>query len=326
MVLLIGCTSNETPSNNKILNHTSPKLSISNVLPTASSNTYCNPSLDSDILYGIGYDLFNKEKYTDAKNCLIMAAPQHDRAFCYLAIIAQYDEKSTKDQRNTEAFNYIAYSASKNDWCAEYGMYENYKYGIRGAKQDKTLALSWLERSAKHGYPEAQELIKTYHYKQGNLPLSYAWSKILGLDTNNLEKETHKNMTKSQINESKKLYEELKKIVTPKEILKNEALMENIAFLSASIHLNHPETFKNVSSAERYSFIKKAITESQNKSKLKTTGEIESYVVVARHAQKRQPGADILANPEIIKILKNSELTTSQKIESSLIIANTIYK
>jgi hypothetical protein len=133
-------------------------------------------------------------------------------------------------------------------------------------------------------------------------------------------------MTKSQINESEKLYKELKKIVTPKEILKNEALMENIAFLSASIHLNHPKTFKNVSPAERHSFIKKAITVAQNKSNLKTRGEIESFIVVTRHAQKRLSGADILENPEIIKILKNSELTTSQKFENSLIIADKTYK
>ncbi|WP_223505944.1 hypothetical protein [Pseudomonas sp. GL-RE-29] len=298
------------------------ELDLKKLRPTPKPNNYCNPNLDSDILFGIGYELFSQDNYPEAKSCFTMAAPNYDRAFCYLAIIAQHDDEPDEIKRNTEALNYTRYAASKNDWCAEYRMYENYKYGVNGLNPDKGFALYWLKRSAMHGYPEAQQLLKIYHFKQGELPLSYAWSKIIGQQADEPIERAFKNMTNDQIIEGKKHLEKLSKSVTSKQTLKDEALKENIAFLSAGIHLDYPETFKDATYEERYEYIKKTVNEVAKKSKLKSKSDIFSFIVIARHAQKTQKKEDILNNKTIMNILENREFTTSEKIEKSLSILN----
>lgn len=62
----------------------------------------------------------------------------------------------------------MAYSASKNDSCAAYGMYQTYLYGQRGQERDETLALRWLERSAKLGDPEAQRTLAFRYEEKGD--------------------------------------------------------------------------------------------------------------------------------------------------------------
>lgn len=69
---LVGCG---TPSPDEALNATLPKLSLKELLPQAVANEYCNLYMDSDLLYGIGYQLYNDEKPEQARSCLIMAAP-----------------------------------------------------------------------------------------------------------------------------------------------------------------------------------------------------------------------------------------------------------
>ena len=59
-VLLAACAST-TPENTapKIpeLNDTLPKLTLDSVLPKVSTNEYCNPAMEADLLFGIGYKL-----------------------------------------------------------------------------------------------------------------------------------------------------------------------------------------------------------------------------------------------------------------------------
>ncbi|MGJ7518678.1 hypothetical protein ACSFE6_30590 [Pseudomonas baetica] len=319
---LFSFTLNLTHADDTNSSKPASKNEVKKILPTPALSQYCNPNLDSDILFGIGYKLFTQDNYPEAKSCFIQAAPNYDRAFCYLAMIAQHGDEPNEIKRNTETLNYTRLAASKNDWCAEYKMYEYYKYGINGLQPDKGFALYWLKRSATHGYPEAQKLLKTYYFKQGELPLSYAWSRIIGQEADETIESDFKSMTGDEINEGKKHLKTLSKSVTSKQTLKNEALKENIAFLSAEIHINHPETFKETTYSERYEYIKKTVDEVTKKSKLKSKNDIFSFIVVARHALKSKNEENIINNKEVMDILENREFTTSEKIEKSLSIIN----
>ena len=98
-----------------------------------------------DLLFGIGYKLNEIEDYKNAKGCFAMAAPDYTRAFCYLSTTTDQETDKPKAERDRESFNYIAYSASQNDWCAEYGMYATYWFGDKDIPKDRDLALRWLE-------------------------------------------------------------------------------------------------------------------------------------------------------------------------------------
>lgn len=324
--LLIGCA---TPPADKdqSLNDTLPKLTLQDVLPAPVANEYCNATMDSDILYGIGSRLFNNDELQEAKSCFIMAAPKHDRAFCFLATITEQDKSKTEAQRNTEAFNYIAYSAAKNDWCAAFGMYQSYSYPSRGAQQDKALALRWLERSARHGSPDSQHMLMSLYENEGKLVDSYAWSKIKSTeddtsDTDDLKKE----MTPEQIAQGEALYAELRKTVTTQKAMYDEAREEDIGLYSAHIHLDFPDTFKGMPSAERYNFVKQSIATVLAYPGMETRGQVLSYIIIARQAQLKNPTIDILQNAQIVAILKDDNLTMGQTIDQATSILNTAYK
>lgn len=69
--LLVGCGA----SPDETLNATLPKLSLRELLPQAVANEYCNLYMDSDLLYGIGYQLYNDEKARASPQL-----PDHGRA------------------------------------------------------------------------------------------------------------------------------------------------------------------------------------------------------------------------------------------------------
>jgi hypothetical protein len=320
--LLAGCAS-QAPS----LNDTLPKLTLQSVLPTVTANAHCNAQIDSDIVYGIGYQLYEEGEFKDAKTCMVMAAPKHTRAFCYLSMIARYDETLTVDQRNSEAFNYMAYAALQNDWCAEYGMYESYKYGRVGAKQDTALATRWLERSSLHGYAESQQILIEQYTQQDNLSAAYAWTRIMAKAEDATSGDDLKaKMTAAQIAEGDKLYSELLTQVTSKKTLRDEAREEDVGRYSADIYQHYPDTFKGLSSAERYDYVKQTMLTAIEQPFTKSRGDVMSYIVINRAALLKKPDANIANDQRIVSLMEDEDLSVDETIESGLLVVSKFYK
>ena len=322
LTVLAGCASKETS-----LNDTLPLLTLQDVLPTVTANEHCNAQMDSDILYGIGFQMYENREFKDAKTCMVMAAPKQTRAFCYLSMVARHDEALTADQRNTHAFNYMAYAAMHNDWCAEYGMYESYKYGTLGAKQDAALALRWLERSSLHGYDASQQILIEQYEEQGNLSAAYAWTRIMAKADDTTAGDDFKNrMNAAQIAEGDKLYSELVNQVTSKKALYDEAREEDVGRYSADIYLNYPDTFKGMSSAERYDYVKQTMFKAIEQPFTKNRGDVMSYIVIDRAAKLKKSYADISKDQRIIALMEDRELTVGETIESGLLVVNRFYQ
>lgn len=325
LTLLAGCsagTSDKAPA----LNDTLPKQTLQSVLPAVADNEHCNAQMDTDIAYGIGFGLFNDQEFDAAKNCLVMAAPKHTRAFCYLSVIAGQEESKTPEQQSTESFNYMAYSATQNDRCAEYGLYREYFYGTFAAKQDKALGLRWLERSAMHGYPDAQSTLVAHYEEQGNLAAAYAWTRIMATadDTTAVEALKAK-MTAEQLADGEKRYTELNPQVTSKKAMFDEAREEDVARYSAEIYQAYPDTFKGVPAAERHAFVKQSMLTAIAQPFTKNRGDVRSYIVIARHAQMKNPAADILQNPAITDLIKDTELSVDETIQQALVVVDKTY-
>lgn len=299
--LLTGCS---TTPDEPDLNSTLPTLSLQTLLPTAAPNDYCNSTMDSDILYGTGQFLYDAKIYALAESCLIMAAPKHKRALCYLSSMAEQDQSKPESERNTKAFNYMAYSASNNDSCAAYGMYQTYLYGQRGQERDETLALRWLERSAKLGDPEAQRTLAFRYEEKGDLAASYAWTKIFNnnADTTDFLKSL---MPPKQISAGEKLYSTLEKTVTSKKSVLEQGLKNEAMIFSADIYRAAPSTFNGVNTEERQNFVKTTIATAREHAKLKSRGSVVNYIIVAWHAKQKLPATKILDNEEVVKKLNN---------------------
>ncbi|WP_238399351.1 sel1 repeat family protein [Pseudomonas chlororaphis] len=329
-VLLAACaTTAPEKTEPKIpeLNDTLPKLSLQTLLPNVADNEYCNSRMDSDILYGIGLSLFNNDDQPAAKSCLVMAAPKHNRAFCYLSMIAEQETDKSPEQRDRESFNYMAYSASQNDWCAEYGLYQVYLSGSNAVPVDKPLALRWLERSAMHGYPVTQQILAEQYEEQGDLASSYAWLKIIDnkKDTHELD-ELKAKLTPEQLAAGEQRYNELRTQVSSKETLYAEAREEDVARYSADIHLAYPDTFKGMASAERYDFVKRTMFKGIELPYIHNRDQVTSYIVVARRAQLKKPGADVLQNKQIVSVLSDEELSVDDAVKKAQAILNKAYK
>jgi len=321
LTLLAGCATKE-PS----LNDTLPKLTLQNVLPVVAANEHCNAQMDSDILYGVGYQLYENGEYKDAKTCMVMAAPKHTRAFCYLSMTTRYDSTLSADQRNTEAFNYMAYAAMQNDWCAEYGMYESYKFGTVGAKKDVALATRWLERSSLHGYAESQQILIEQYEEQGNLSAAYAWTRIMANAEDTAAGDDLKaKMNAAQIAEGDKLYSELLTQVTSKKALIEEAREEDVGRYSADIYQNYPDTFKGMSSVERYDYVKQTMLTAIKQPFTKSRGDVMSYIVINRAAQLKLPDANIANDKRIVSLMEDQELSVDETIESGLRVVSKFY-
>ncbi|MFJ2686261.1 sel1 repeat family protein [Pseudomonas sp. NPDC087342] len=329
VALLAGCSasSEQTTSKEPSLNDTLPKLTLQSVLPSPSSNEQCNAQMDSDILFGLGFQLYGDQEWDTAKSCLELAAPKHPRAFCYLSMIAGQDESKNPDQRNSDSFNYMAYSAMQNDWCAEFGLYQAYQYGSSGATQDHALASRWLERSSVHGYPEAQkELIEQYE-EQGNLVAAYAWTKIMAKDDDSTAADALKTkMTAAQIADGEKRYTELAGQVTSKKAMFAEAREEDVGRYSAEIYQDYPDTFKGLSSAERYDYVKQSMYKAMDLPFTKSRGHVLSYIVINRAALLKKPDANIANDQRIVSLMEDKELSVAETIEHGLLVVNKFYR
>lgn len=312
---LVGCG---TPSPDEALNATLPKLSLKELLPQAVANEYCNLYMDSDLLYGIGYQLYNDEKPEQARSCLIMAAPTHDRALCYLASIAEQDTSKDSAQRDREAFSYMAYSAVRNDSCAEFGMFQSFAYGMRGQTPDTDLGLRWLERSARHGDPDAQQTLIRMHTNKDNLPVAYSWARVLE-DTAQIDS-LKQRMNPQQLSEGEKGYEQLSKNVISKDEVRKEAREENTSVYSANIHMQFPDTFKGLSPKDRHAFMENALATVSAHPEFSTHNQLYAYVIISRQAQLHSTNADVLQNPQVMALLSDKELDVSEAVNKAEVI------
>ena len=329
-VLLAACAS--TPAQNTEpkrpeLNDTLPKLTLDSVLPKVSANEYCNPAMDADVLYGAGYKLNEIEDYANAKSCFAMAAPHYTRAFCYLSTTTDQETDKPKAERDRESFNYIAYSASQNDWCAEYGMYATYWFGDKDIPKDRDLALRWLERSALHGNPEPQQSLADAAEESGDLVRAYAWLKIIDNteDTSQLDALKAK-MSPEQLAEGEQRFNELNARVTSKQVMYDEAREEEVSVFSAEILLDAPDTFKGVPIAERRAFVKQALVKARESGKFTKRGAVTQYIIVSRLAQQRYPRADILNNQKLLAVINNIDVSVGTTVKKSLAIMQKTYK
>lgn len=311
--LILGCTS--TPQQQEAtaeINATLPELTLKSVLPPAEENAYCKRQMDSDILYGVGMELFNNDDTANAKSCLIFAAPEHNRAFCYLSLIADRDQGKTQAERDQESFNYMAYAASQNDWCAEYGMWRIYQIGSKGVERDPERAKHWLERSALHGYGESQSALAYRYEADDDFVASLAWSRIVGDEDAEQQELLRQRMDAKQLAASEELYESLKQRVTRKEAMYAQAREEDIGRYSASIHLNEPEALQGMETEQRRAFIRQAMLTALDLPYIETRGQVTLYMVLSRRAQMLKPGTDILQNPKLVALLQNTELSFDQ--------------
>lgn len=315
-----GCATQEVP-----LNDTLPKLTAQALLPAVTANEYCNAQMDSDILFGTGLLMYEHGSSETAQTCLVMAAPKHPRAFCYLSTIEMQSGDLSKNK--DRVFNYTAYAAKQNDWCAEYGMYDMYRSGTLGAKKDTALATRWLLRSSQHGYPDAQKhLIKQYE-AQGNLAEAYAWSKFL-TDTEDTAIGTTliTRMTPEQVAEADKRYNELVPQVASKAALAAEERAEDVARYSAQIYQDYPDTFKGLTSAERYAYMSQSIGDAMDLPFIRNRDHVLIYIVINRAAQLKKADANIANDQRIIALIEDKRLTVDETIESGLLEVSKLYK
>ncbi|ROL64159.1 hypothetical protein BK634_28765 [Pseudomonas chlororaphis] len=309
------------------LNDTLPKLTLQSVLPQVAANEHCNPAMDSDLLYGTGFNLYELEDYKNAKSCFAMAAPHYTRAFCYLSTTTDQEQDKPKAQRDNESFNYIAYAASQNDWCAEYGMYATYWFGDKGFTKDPALATRWLERSAMHGNPEPQQRLADDAEEAGDLVKAYAWLKVIDdtEDTSQLDALKAK-MSPEQLAEGEQRFNELNARVTSKQVMYDEAREEEVSVFSAEILLDAPDTFKGVPMAERRAFVKQALVKARESGQFTKRGAVTQYIIVSRLAQQRYPRAEILNNKKLLAVINNIDVSVDTTVKKSLAIMQKTYK
>lgn len=309
--LILGCA--VTPEQNEAdLNATLPAMTLESVLPSAEENAYCKRHMDSDILYGVGTTLFNDNDVANAKSCLIFAAPEHNRAFCYLSLIADRDQQKSQADRDQESFSYMAYAASQNDWCAEYGMWRVYQIGSKGVERDPELAKRWLERSALHGYNESQSALVYRYEADGDLVSSLAWSRILGDEQADQQDQLRQKMDAKQLAANDKLYERLTKQVTSKETMYAEAREEDIGRYSATIHLAVPQALDGMSTEQRREFIRETLAIALENDQIESREQVALYMMMTRSARLKGVTTDVLANEQLLAILHNDELTLAE--------------
>lgn len=322
-ILITGCAGKNKDFWDEDLNNTLPKITLQEILPTPEPSKYCKPEMEGYLLYGFGLNFFNEQKLAEAKSCLIMAAPQNNRAFCFLADMIKNEKTITNIEKNKTVSNYISYSAAQKDWCAEYNMYQHYNWGVWGAQKDKALSIRWLRRSALQGYPHAQSTLLSHYRSENDLPSVYAWSKVIGdSDTPSLTRELTA-MTPEQKAKGDLLYVMLKKNVHSKEVLLAEAIEQATGTTAAAIQMNYPEIFENSTPSHRYEITKKAIILSHDKSiKLNTLSKVFSYIAISQYAQNNGASTEILKNPEILKLLEDNDLTYPERLSKAKTIIN----
>lgn len=313
--LLIGCGE---PSPDEALNATLPKVGLDQLLPQATPNQYCTTQLDSELLFGLGYQLYDHDQPELARSCLIMAAPSYDRALCYLAKIAEQDSTKDSAERDREAFGYLAYSARKNDSCAEFGMFQNFTFGMRGQTPDTALGLRWLERSARHGDTDAQQTLVRLHTNKGNLALAYSWARAL--DDQQKIQGLKQKMSAQQLGEGEQEYQRLSPQLTSQDSVRQQNREQNIALYTAGVYQLRPTAFEGMPAAERHVFMDRALSRVSALPAFTNRLQLYTYAIIARQAQLRDPQLDILQNPQVLALLQNPDLDLEPTVTQALAI------
>jgi hypothetical protein len=206
-------------------------------------------------------------------------------------------------------------------------MYDMYSSGTLGAKKDAALAMRWLLRSSQHGYPDARkQLIKQYE-EQGNLAEAYAWSKFLtDAEDARIGATLKTRMSAAQIAEADKRYNELVPQVASKAALDAEERAEDVARYSAQIYQDYPDTFKGLTSAERYAYMSQSIGDAMDLPFIRNRDHVLIYIVINRAAQLKKPDANIANDQRIVTLIEDKRLTVDETIESGLRVVKTFYR
>lgn len=309
--LLVGCGA----SPEETLNHGLPQLTIEQVLPEAVANRYCNQRMDTELLYGIGTLLDDIGEQLEAKNCMIMAAPDYPIIFCYLAVNVSQRQSP---ENNREAFNYLAYAASKNERCAEWALYHIYNVGTFDKPANKALSRYWLERAALDADQDSQTAMVELNRAQNNLPVAYAWARVQG-DAEELGA-LKATMAAAQINAGDQHYNELLGKVIPIDVVIAQGRQENIAKFSADLHMHHPEAFEGLSVAERHAFMSKVVDILHQAADFSEHRQLYSYVLISRRAGLTDAPVDLWQNPTLRTLLNNRRISVEDTVAEALVI------
>lgn len=326
VALLVGC---DALSPDEKLNKELPNLSIQELLPKPVANQYCKPGMDSELLYGLGsmqYDederlygigrvLIESKELQMAKNCMIMAAPEYTRSLCFLAGMVG---SRPSPENNREAFNYLAYAASKNESCAESSLSDVYIVGKLDQEQDKTLGMRWLERAARHGDFDSRQDLISLSSEQGNMPVAYAWARI----QDDAEKiaALKINMNPGQIAEGDQHYNQLLSQITSQEVLKQAHRKEQIALHSADVYINHPEAFEGMSPVERRALMASVVDTLSLYPDFTKRQQLYAYVLIARRTQSTGPAVDLWQNPAVRAVLNDKKMNIDEVVAKALAI------
>lgn len=322
---LVGCASYD-PQDINHLNASLPRLSQEQVLPKVSANQYCNTSMDSDLLYGMGYRFYRQRKLADAQTCLTMAAPEFPQAYCFLSDISENTTNLNAEQKQQTMFRYTARAATLNQTCAEYRLYQAYQDGGLGLDPNAKLSFLWLERTALHGDPKAQaQLADTYERQQKDLINAHAWVEIFNLDSGievvdknaiklDLERIANQ-MTPDQLAQSHDVFLlNLSRVRYKKDIYADE-MRYKTAFYSASVYLEDPQAFKDQNQTQRESFVQKQMEDALALPYIKTNGQLISYIAIASYARQNGQIVTLSQNEKITDLLKDTSLSTQERIK-----------
>nr|BFD39762.1 hypothetical protein FFPRI1PSEUD_12610 [Pseudomonas sp. FFPRI_1] len=317
--LLLGC---DASSPDEKLNRTLPDLSLEQTLPKVEANPYCTPDMDSELLLGLGMRLIDEDevlygpartlmasKEIDmARSCLIMAAPRSTSSLCILGKIVGSRQR---DYDKSEAFNYAAYAAKKNESCAEAGLYDIYNVGKLDQPPNKELAMAWLERAARHGDQDSQqEMVRSS--EQDNLPQAYAWARTLD-DAQTLDALKRK-MSPQQMAEGEQHYTRLLSQLTPKKDIEQALRQDLIALGTGDLYYSYPEVFAGMSPAQRHAFVAQLVDMQELYPKFHTRGQLVSYALISRLVQSTGPAVDLWQNPALQALLVDDDLSVEDTV------------
>jgi len=324
--LLTGC---ELSSPDEKLDQSLPDLGLEQILPKAEANAYCTADMDSELLFGLGRLLidedqenhgvlrtqFASEEVQMARSCLAMAAPRYTRSLCSLAMVTA---ERPSVYAKSEAFNYIAYAAKRNEGCAQWALYDIYNIGKLKQPPDKALAMAWLERSARHGALEAQEEMLSQSKKQNKLALAYAWARVLG-DAENIEP-LKQAMSPAQIAEGEQHYQQLLAQLPPQELRKKADRKELIALHMADVYMNHPQAFEGLSPLQRRQFMANVVDALEPNPDFQKRRQLYAYVLIARQANLTGPAVNLWQDPALHALLVNEKLGLEDTVARGLAI------
>lgn len=324
--LLLGCNAS---SPDEKLNDSLPDLSLEQILPQVEANPYCTPDMDSELLIGLGIRLMNEDEVLYgagrtllaskeikmARSCLIMAAPHDTGSLCILGGIVGTRQN---DYAKSEAFNYIAYAARKNESCAEAALHSIYNAGKLDHPPNKKLAMGWLERAARHGDQDSQQDMVRRASEQDNFPLAYAWARILD-DAQTIEAVQRK-MSPQQLAEGERHHTRLLSQLTPQKDIEQALRKDLIALGTGDLYYSYPEVFAGMSPAQRHAFVAQLVDMQDVYPKFHTRGQLMIYALISRLVQSTGPAVDLWQDPALHALLIDDDLEVEDAVAKAKII------